>query len=256
MRNLRLVVFIVLFNIGCSDVGVFASCAPPCNPSVPVGQPGSCPIPGIADGQPGGKCATWLVSQNWCNSGECIDGTCLGCGSATEPCCGPNYYGDGCGASAGCQNQSNGNRICSSSCGVVGLQCCNQTDCNSGGHCVNGTCVTNGLGTCGGGSTAYEFAFINPTTKCIDFTYKDTASDASAAQACAVASAPASFVNDTVKQVSGDPPLWDECGKVKPGVLSGNGPSTYHIPGLADSDAQTCAESMYPDETITPGPCM
>lgn len=122
---------VTLFN--CSN------CTGTCKPNVPYPQPGSCPIPGVATGQPGGKCPTW---PNQCaNDSHCINGTCLPCGGVGEACCGPM---DDCTGST-CDQA---NDICRSDCGGVGEQCCGD------GHCINGSVCDGNSNTCTSGPPA------------------------------------------------------------------------------------------------------
>jgi hypothetical protein len=132
-----------------------------CDPNVPAGVPGSCPIL-KEEGIEGGPCR--LEGEACDGDLRCYKGACWECGGPNQLCCsGPGTQW--------CPNMVNGDcdntfdvveyPICGASCGGIGEACCTNGDpCESVGTCTDGTCESPISASCWTGTALHPWVHV------------------------------------------------------------------------------------------------
>lgn len=246
-RKNKLMLMALVFTLfqGC------ASCLQqPCVAGKHFPEPGSCPIPGHAQGSPGGVCNNFLGNFG-CDDpdNKCVSNSCIPCGQPGMVCCDHQ----GCDGTAACVKPKEDHTfpVCSNACTQVGDSCCENSQCGNGLVCNGNTqkCVAANASTCGMGPTSFTIGVVADSTKCgswvsINGTSLQAAKDCVQSQ---VLAAGGHFAPDNtpIKQL-------DFCN-----YGSGIDPSAHvTITAFSDADGLACAHSLCTNCTSTvPGPC-
>lgn len=241
-----LMVALTLFMMACTDYGQLG-CDGHCNHPWD-GQVGSCPLPGAAEGQPGGACQGWPSPA--CDVGRCVDGTCLGCGADGQVCC---TEGTSLVCNQGTCAASDDYAKCNDSCGLLEAgknTCCpgTGTKCSQGVCDVNtNTCIQPASDPCTG-KYEYFVALVDAYGCAIGPFYFTSDSDAEA-QTCA----------DQLKTAEGaaglcalntQPQVTDVCGA---SILLGAWP--YEIAVCDQAKFSSCEQSQCTNCSFTTGAC-
>lgn len=229
------------------------SCQTPCKPNIPYPQAGSCPLPGVAAGDPGGKCPSW---PGQCTSNtHCISGTCLPCGGAGEACCGVMETCD----VGTCDKSDDSEDVCRTSCGQAGQGCCTGNECAAGLYCdvaAPKTCVPTSQQACNGNKTWYV-GVVDEDTRCaLDANIIVQANTAAEATTCAQSVAASTGLSPgsqllPPQETANNPADYQGC--VQGNIVEGN--STVHFSAFTQSDAQACLQSFCLNCMVSMGPC-
>jgi hypothetical protein len=252
MQSFQKLLLLLLFVGGCTSVGSF-DCGGTCNKSIPFGEIGSCPKPGVPPDEHEGPC-TGILTQA-CNVGlVCVDSTCLNCGHQGEPCC---FASPGAQCVNGtCVSSSGDADICDTTCGQLGQKCCKNSNCD-GAMCDDSTnqCVAfANINACSGALQSQVVPVIDSSTRCFRFDLTISPVSAAAAQTCiqdTLASTPG------LEAATGPIGQFPFCVTAKPNNPgSVQTPSKITVFAQSAAEAVTCAQSGYDltTETVEPIP--
>jgi hypothetical protein len=251
MKVFQLVSLVLLCTGGCNNEGGIG-CQSPCNPAIAYPKPGACPLPGVADNQPGGKCmATW-PDQPCVPGTQCVVGTCLPCGGADEVCC---DSGQACTIGVCAHNKETVN-TCKTDCGQIGKICCDHLS-----GCGNGVCsVVAGNEVCEAGNSCtgpntYGVPIINTATRCfLKILYLNSTSPQEATT-CAKTMLQNDQVSGTYEAgpINVLPTDYTYC--VESAEILKKIKNTTDENGFSKSDVDQCMHHRFPTQTITDGEC-
>lgn len=249
-RSPRYVLLSMLWSLAaCSGFLQFQSCDGNCSHAY-NGQPGSCPESGGESGEPGGPCNGIECDGD----ARCVNNTCLPCGGQDQVCCAPILETPDCNSGftcAGGGTWGGGYGMCTSSCGLLGLSCCegDGTECSQGVCSPDSkTCVDpSGTEDLCQGSAQFVGYGLN-AAGCVEQQFNFSANGSAAATQCLAMMTAQQGLTASALNATEYPSTFCE-----ENIINGN--STVYVNVTNPAQLSQCEQSLCTNCTIVAGAC-